>query len=271
VGDWVAVKARGARIHGVLPRSTAFVRQAAGKRTKIQVICTNVDLVLIVTSADQDFNLRRIERYLTAVRQSGAEPVVVISKSDLVSDPEAYKAQVETLDADIDVVTTSAKESDGLRDLAPFMPSGKTLVLVGSSGVGKSSLINHLHGAEIQSTKEVRETDGRGRHTTTHRELFLMPNGALMIDTPGMREFTVWAAPEYEDLAAFTDIQELAKSCRFRNCRHDQEPDCAVREAVASGALSPERLQNFKKLQEELASQAALQRKALLLHDHIGN
>jgi len=271
VGDWVAVKAKTARIHSVLPRNTAFARQAAGKRTKIQVICSNVDLVLVVTSADQDFNLRRIERYLTAIRQSGAEPVIVISKCDLATDPEKLKASVETLDNTLDVVMTTAMEPDGFHELTPFMRHGETLVLVGSSGVGKSSLINHLHGAEIQSTREVRETDGRGRHTTTHRELFIMPNGALIIDTPGMREFTVWAAPQHEDIAAFSDIQLLAESCRFRNCRHLSEPSCAVQDAVAQGELSNERLQNFIKLQDELASQAALQRDALLLNQRHRN
>ena len=265
VGDWVVVHSRNARIQKVLPRQTAFVRQAAGKRTKLQVICTNVDTVLVVTSVDQDFNLRRLERYLTAVVQSGARPVVVLSKCDLIDEPHIPIAQVKSLGPTLEVIPTSVMSSDGLDALKDVMKPGETLVLVGSSGVGKSSLVNFLNGSEIQSTRDVRANDGRGRHTTTHRELFVMPSGALLIDTPGMREFTVWAEAREEDLSAFDDILAFAESCRFRNCKHEQEPDCAVRDAVQQGRLTEERLKSYIKLREELATQAALQREALLL------
>ena len=267
VGDWVLVHSRNARIHSVLPRKTAFVRQAAGKRTKLQVICTNVDRVLVVTSADQDFNLRRLERYLTAVRQSGAEPAVILSKCDLVENPETLLRQIRSLDESLEVVGTSIVPEDGLEPLRHLLVKNETLVLVGSSGVGKSSIINALHGSQLQSTRDVRMSDRRGRHTTTHRELFIMPSGVLLIDTPGMREFTVWAEAREVDMQAFEDILELSESCRFRDCQHLKEPDCAVVQAVADGQLAEERLSGYTKLRAELAEHAALQKEALLLRN----
>jgi ribosome biogenesis GTPase len=253
VGDWVAVRphATGAVIVAVLPRASAFMRKVAGETTEEQVVAANVDTVFLVSGLDLDFNPRRIERYLAAAWESGAEPVVVLNKADLAGDPEARTAEVEAIAPGTPVVTVSARERRGLDALAPWLGAGRTVALLGSSGVGKSTLINALLGEERQATGPVREDDSRGRHTTTHRELVALPAGALLLDTPGMRELQLWG-DEAGLAEAFSDIAALAAECRFRDCGHAEEPGCAVRAAVERGALDAGRLASWHKLQREL-------------------
>jgi ribosome biogenesis GTPase len=253
VGDWVAVRpdATVAVIVAVLPRSSAFLRKVAGETTEEQVVAANVDTVFLVSGLDLDFNPRRIERYLTAAWESGAEPVVVLNKADLASDAEARAAEVESIAPGTAVVTVSALARRGLEALAPWLGAGRTVALLGSSGVGKSTLVNALIGEDRQSTGPVREDDARGRHTTTHRELVPLPGGAVLLDTPGMRELQLWG-DEAGLAEAFADVAALAAECRFRDCGHGEEPGCAVREAVERGALEADRLASWHKLQREL-------------------
>ncbi len=254
VGDWVAVRDPGdgdAVIAAVLPRASAFVRKRAGETSEEQVVAANVDTVFVVAGLDGDFNVRRIERYLAAGWESGAQPVVVLNKSDLAQDLDAVRAEVEAVAVGVPVVAVSALERDGLESLAPWLVPGATVALLGSSGVGKSTLLNALLGEERQATAEVREDDSRGRHTTARRELVALPGGALLIDTPGMRELALWGDAEGLDVA-FPDVAALAEGCRFRDCRHEGEPGCAVREAVERGALDLARLESWHKLQREL-------------------
>lgn len=255
VGDWVALRLPGDEgeqgvIQAVLPRKSKFSRKAAGHRVAEQVVAANIDTVLLVSGLDGDFNPRRIERYLIAAWDSGARPVIVLNKADRAEDAEALRAEVEAIALGVPVHLVSAKTGDGCDELKPYLRPGETLGLLGSSGVGKSTIINRLLGREVQRTGEVRESDDRGRHTTTHRELFMAPAGGLVLDTPGMREVQLW---DGEGLAAaFADIEELAEGCRFRDCQHAGEPGCAVEAAVASGALAAERLESYRKLQREL-------------------
>ena len=255
VGDWVVAQAQAenaeATIHRVLPRKSKFSRKVAGGRTEEQVVAANVDTVWIVSSLDQDFSLRRIERYLTLAWESGANPVIVLTKSDLSDDAEGRTCEVESISIGTRVHTTSSVTQDGLNDLRAYFCNHATVALLGSSGVGKSTLINALAGASLQQTAEVRE-DGKGRHTTTSRQLLQMPGGGLIIDTPGMRELQLWESPT--GLAdTFGDIDEFAKHCRFSDCRHAGEPGCAVVDAVERGQLAEDRLQSYQKLQRELA------------------
>ncbi|HUJ31688.1 MAG TPA: ribosome small subunit-dependent GTPase A [Candidatus Acidoferrum sp.] len=245
VGDWVMLEG-GARIVRVLPRLTAFSRKEAGAVTRAQVIAANIDVLFVVAGLDGDFNLRRLERYLLLARESGARPVVVLNKSDLRADAEEVATHVAALGAP--VVTTSALDGFGLAALEAHIASCQTAALTGSSGVGKSTLLNRLLGSERQRVQEVRESDSRGRHTTVRRELFLAPNGWLIVDTPGLREVQLWAGAESVDLA-FADIADLAEQCRFRDCRHQGEPGCAV----ASGGIDEARLASYAKLQREAA------------------
>lgn len=255
VGDWVLLE--GDRIVALLPRRGCIKRAAAGEHYQQQVIAANVDVALVVCGLDADFNPRRIERYLLLVREGGAQPVVVLTKADRPqADPAAARAALAGLAAQgVPVLAVNAKDRESVSALDAWLGPGVTAVLVGSSGAGKSTLTNTLLGRARMRTAAVRERDARGRHTTTHRALVQLPSGACLIDTPGMRELKPTGE---EDLAegGFADIEALALKCRFRDCRHAQEPGCAVREALESGALDPGRHANYLKLRDEMAEAA---------------
>ena len=255
VGDWVALRPRPeegkATIHAVLPRRSKFARKTAGERTEEQIVGANIDTVLLVMSLNQDFNPRRIERYLAVAWDSGANPVIVLSKADLCADVATSAAEIQAVAAGVPVHIISAVTQAGLETLTQYFHSGQTVALLGSSGVGKSTLINSLLGHEQQRVREVREHDDRGKHTTTHRELLCLPQGGLVLDTPGMRELQLWDAQEGVT-RAFDEIEELASQCYFRNCQHQDEPHCAVREAIEAGTLDAARYGNYDKLQREL-------------------
>lgn len=261
VGDWVAVQvapdARRAQIHALLPRRTMFSRQAAGEAQVEQIVAANIDTVFLVSGLDANYNAKRIQRFFVAARESGAQPVIILNKSDLCDSPEAVRAEIQLLVPGVPVVITSTYTRKGLKALTEmYARPGRTLAFVGSSGAGKSTLINRLlKDADAMPTGEVREKDSRGRHTTTRRELAKTPTGALVIDTPGMREFQLWDAKEaIED--AYADIMELAVECRFTSCQHGQEPGCAVRDALERGELPRSRFESFLKLKAEQAAKA---------------
>jgi len=255
VGDWVALQPRdgegGFVIQAILPRRTAFVRRAAGARAVAQVLAANVDTVFLVMGLDGDFNPRRIERALVLAWYSGASPVVLLNKADLAVDVESMRAEIERVTPGVPVCVVAAKPGQGLEALSPWLVPGRTVALLGSSGVGKSTLVNRLLGREKQATREVREGDQRGRHTTTHRELIELPGGALLIDTPGLRELQLWSDGAGLE-AAFEDVSALAACCRFTDCGHGSEPGCAVVAAVGAQQLDPARLASYLKLQAEL-------------------
>jgi ribosome biogenesis GTPase len=252
VGDWVAFRpGPTASIREVLARRGAFARKVAGARAERQILAANVDTVFLVTGLDADFNLRRIERYLTVAWESGARPVVVLNKADVCDDLAARVAETEAVAAGVPVLAASAAVGD-VSVFDPYLRPGETVALLGSSGVGKSTITNRLLGGEAQRTAGVREHDSRGRHTTTRRELFLLPSGALLVDTPGMRELQVWGG-EGEGLGgAFADVEAVARECRFSDCRHSGEPGCAVAEALDSGALDAGRFANYLALDREM-------------------
>jgi ribosome biogenesis GTPase len=259
VGDWVAVAVPpdggAGAIHAVLPRASAFTRKVAGHQHEEQVVAANIDVAFLVTSLNAELSPRRLERYLTLAWKSGARPVVVLTKADLVEGPTALVREVEAVAVGVAVLLTSAKTGLGIEELRGFLADHKTGTVLGSSGVGKSTLMNALVGWERQDTGKIREADDRGRHTTTRRELVRMPGGGLLIDTPGMRELQLSEAGDGL-LAAFDDIAGLGKGCAFRDCSHGPEPDCAVLGAVTAGTLSAERLESFHKLVRELARRA---------------
>jgi ribosome biogenesis GTPase len=248
VGDWVL--AVGGTIHRVLHRRSAFSRASAGRAGTQQVVAANIDTVLLVTSCNADFNVRRLERYLALTWESGANPVIVINKSDLVDDAENWRRRAEVPALGVRVLVTSTVRGDGLPELTRVVSMGGTTALLGSSGVGKSSLVNALLGDARQAVLDIREDDDRGRHSTTARELFVVPAGGVLIDTPGMRELQLWDAEDGLE-RAYADIAALAGQCRFRDCSHQREPDCAVLAAVEKGALAQARVDSFQRLKRE--------------------
>jgi len=255
VGDWVAVASRPgegrAVIHAVLPRRTCFSRKVAGSAVQEQVLAANVDTVFLVGGLDGDFNVRRLERALVLAWESGASPVILLSKADLCPDVEERRRETEAVAGGVPVHVVSSLHSDGIAPVRSYLGKGRTVVLLGSSGVGKSTLINRLLGEDRLPTAAVRASDDRGRHTTTHRELILLPDGGLVIDTPGLREIQLWAADEGLE-RTFDDVQSLARACRFSDCAHEREPGCAVLQAASEGRLPPERLESYRKLKAEL-------------------
>jgi len=280
VGDWVALEITEAAKEGKvekthecenmirarLPRQTCFSRKTPGKSTEEQVIAANVSVVVVVTDAGSDFNLRRMERYFMLVRRSGAKAVVLVNKSDLFPAEQNQEAAelIRELDDEADVFVTSAKENEGLEVLKNYLKVGVSLTLVGSSGVGKSTLINQLLGEEFQWTSEVNETTGKGRHTTTARELIPLEGGGILIDNPGIREVQMWT-DEQTLRESFLDIEELANQCKFNDCKHANDAGCAIRAAVESGDLDYGRYESFLKLDEEIEKLEQRQKKRQMI------
>ena len=262
VGDWVAIEpppqSGEARIRAILPRFSRFSRRAAGDRTEEQIVAANVNTVFLVGGLDQNFNPRRIERYLLVGWDSGAQPVIVLNKADLVDDAESFVSEVRRLGPAVPVHAISTRQPETLDALRQYLTPGQTVGLLGSSGVGKSSIVNQLLGHELMATRDVRIADSRGRHTTTSRQLVVLPGGGVLIDTPGMRELQLWETGDALG-GAFADIEERAAECRFRDCQHRTEPGCAVRAAAEAGEIPPERLESYHKLRDEQAYQARQQ------------
>ena len=252
VGDWVRVTPP-ATITSILPRRSAFIRKNAGQDSTEQVLAANVDTAFLLAGLDDDFSLRRLERYITIAWESGAQPIIVLTKADLSLEVAEAVLAVETVAIGVPVHPISNVTGDGLAALDSYLQPGRTVVLLGSSGVGKSTLLNRLAGEEVMLTREV-AADGTGRHTTTHRELVQLPGGGMVIDTPGLRELQFW---EGDLTAAFEDLEALALECKFRNCAHISEPGCAVQAAVDDGTLELDRLRSWRKLQRELEAIAA--------------
>jgi ribosome biogenesis GTPase len=266
VGDWAAVRPAvsggdDAVLRALLERRTSFTRQSAGEETIEQVVAANVDVVFLVNALDQRFSLRRLERYLTLGWQSGAQPVILLTKTDLCDDVEAAVLEAESIAFGVDVVAVSAETGEGLEQIDAHLNGSRTVALLGLSGAGKSTLINRLIGEQRLRTQDVRD-DGRGRHTTTHRELIPLPQGGVLIDTPGMRSVGLWDGDGGAGLEqTFADVHDLAAACRFSDCRHDGEPGCAVIAAVAAGTLPADRLESYNKLLRELRFQELKQDK----------
>ena len=260
VGDWVVIEPRvteeAATIHHVLERRTKFSRKVAGITTEEQIVAANIDVAFLVLGLDNDFNLRRLERYMTTAWESGASPFVVLNKCDLCEHIEEMVAEAESVSRGVPVAAVSALNQIGLDLIEGQLTGFRTGVLLGSSGVGKSTIINKLLGYERQRTEEVRENDDRGRHTTAHRELLQLPHGGLIVDTPGMRELQLWTTDDGLE-EAFDDIAELAAACKFKDCRHQAEPGCAVKEALTTGDLAEDRWQSYLKQQREIQYLAA--------------
>jgi ribosome biogenesis GTPase / thiamine phosphate phosphatase len=267
VGDWAAVRPAvpggdDAVMVQLLERRTGFTRQAAGEETIGQTVAANVDVVLLVNALDQRFSLRRLERYLTLGWQSGARPAILLTKTDLCDDTPRYVLEAESISFGADVIALSAATGEGMDALDPLLADNRTVALLGLSGAGKSTLINRLVGEERLRTQDVRQ-DGRGRHTTTHRELVPLPGGGVLIDTPGMRSVSLWDGDGEGLEQTFADVQELAGSCRFNDCKHEGEPGCAVEAAIRGGTLPAERLESYNKLLRELRFQERKQDKRL--------
>ena len=256
IGDWVLISphegGERASIHGILPRQSKFARKSAGTETKEQIVAANIDTVFLVNALNYDFNVRRIERYLTLAWESGARPVIVLSKADLCTEVAERLVEVEEIALGVPVHVISSLTGEGLDQLLTYLQVGKTVAMLGSSGTGKSTLLNYLYGQDVQKVQAVRQGDDRGRHTTTARELVVLPQGGLIIDTPGMRELQLWGTESgLQD--SFGDVEDLARQCRFSNCQHEQEPACAVQSALQAGLMAQARFNSYLKLKKELA------------------
>lgn len=256
VGDWVLIQnlhgMNQAAIHHILPRKSQFSRKVAGSTTDVQMIAANIDTAFLVCGLDHDFNLRRIERYLVMIWESGASPVLVLNKVDLCEHIDQLLHELNTIAVGVPVVLLSALQNQGLEGLSTYLKTGETVALLGSSGVGKSTLTNQLMGKNLQAVQAVRVGDSHGRHTTSHRQLLCLPSGGLLIDTPGMRELQLWSAEDGLP-STFSDISVLVSQCRFRDCQHRQEPGCAIQAALDDGSLDPLRFQSYQKLRKEEA------------------
>nr|WP_172373883.1 ribosome small subunit-dependent GTPase A [Sporosarcina jiandibaonis] len=256
VGDWVAVEKmpgeeRGI-IHTILPRTSLFSRKVAGMTIAEQIIAVNIDIVFLVMSMNNDFNARRLERYLVAAYDSGATPVIVLTKKDVCDNPSFYIEEAQSIALGAEIFAVSNVTGEGIDELTALLENNKTAALLGSSGVGKSSLTNAILGSEMMAVQGIREDDDKGRHTTTHRELVKIPTGGILIDTPGMREFQLWDNNESLD-SGFKDINDLSNQCKFNDCQHNNEPGCAVQDALSTGELAEDRYSSYLKLQKELA------------------
>jgi ribosome biogenesis GTPase / thiamine phosphate phosphatase len=264
IGDWLLVEHEAPRVLRVLERRSLISRMAAGVEQRMQAIAANLDTLFIVTSCNDDFNLSRLERYFTVARHAQVEPVIVLTKTDLCTDTESFAAQARSIAGDIAVLALNATGHAAADALAPWLACGQTVAFVGSSGVGKSTLVNALLATQAQATSAIREHDAKGRHTTTSRQMFVLPSGAWVIDTPGMRELKLGSV-EAAVSAVFDDIETLARNCRFRDCQHRDDAGCALHAAVAAGQLDARRLSSYQKLQREAerASQSVRERREI--------